>query len=41
LPSRVLGYVVEWASMLKQELINNRNMIQSVGNFFKIPPVQA
>jgi hypothetical protein len=39
LPSRILGYVVEWASMHKQELMNNWNMIQSVGKYNKIPPL--
>jgi hypothetical protein len=39
LPSRILGYVIEWASMHKQELINDWNMIQSAGKYFKIPPL--
>jgi hypothetical protein len=39
LPSRILGYVVEWASMHKQELMNNWNMIQSAGKYLKIPPL--
>jgi hypothetical protein len=39
LPSRILGYVVEWASMHKQELMNNWDMIQSVGKYNKIPPL--
>ena len=39
LPSRILGYVVEWASMYKQELMNNWNMLQSAGQYFKIPPL--
>ena len=39
LPSRVLGYVVEWASLHKQELMDNWNMIKSVGTCFKIDPL--
>jgi hypothetical protein len=39
LPSRILGYVVEWASMHKQELMNNWNMIQAAGKYYKIPPL--
>ena len=39
LPSRILGYVVEWASMHKQELMENWNMLQSVGKCKKIPPL--
>ncbi|MCL2766004.1 MAG: DUF4160 domain-containing protein [Treponema sp.] len=39
LPSRIHGNVVEWASMHKQELIDNWNLLQSVGKFNKIPPL--
>jgi hypothetical protein len=39
LPSRILGYVVEWASMHKQELMENWNMLQSAGKYEKIPPL--
>jgi len=39
LPARILGYVVEWASLHKQELISNWNMLQSVGKYFKITPL--
>jgi hypothetical protein len=39
LPARILGYVVEWASMHKQELKDDWNMIQSVGKYFKIQPL--
>ena len=38
-PARVLGYVVEWASMHKQALMNNWNMLQSTGTYCKIPPL--
>jgi len=39
LPPRVLGYVIEWASLHKPELMDNWNMIQSAGKFFKIKPL--
>jgi len=39
LPARVLGYVIEWASMHKQELMNNWNTLQSAGKYFRIPPL--
>ena len=29
LPSRIHGYVIEWASMHKQELIENWNMVRT------------
>jgi hypothetical protein len=39
LPSRILGYVVEWASMHKQELKENWDMLQTAGKFEKILPL--
>jgi len=39
LPARIFGYVTEWASMHKQELMNDWNMIQTAGKYFKIPPL--
>jgi hypothetical protein len=39
LPSRILGYVIEWASMHKQELMNNWNMLQSGCTYSGIPPL--
>jgi hypothetical protein len=39
LPSRIRGYVIEWASMHQQELMYNWNMIQSTGKSFKIEPL--
>jgi len=39
LPSRILGYVVEWASMHKQELKENWDMLQTAGKCKKIPPL--
>lgn len=38
-PSRILGYVVEWASMHKQELIADWDMIQATGKYLKIQPL--
>ena len=39
LPSRILGYVIEWASLHKQELMEDWSMIQAVGKYFKIEPL--
>ena len=39
LPSRILGYVVEWSSMHKQELMENWSMLQLTGKYKKIPPL--
>ena len=39
LPSRIHGYVIEWASMHKQELLENWNMGQAEGKYFKIDPL--
>jgi hypothetical protein len=39
LPSRILGYVIEWASLHKQELMEDWNMVQTVGKYFKIKPL--
>jgi hypothetical protein len=39
LPSRIHGYVIEWASMHKQELIENWNMVRTGGEYKKIKPL--
>ncbi|MCL2800145.1 MAG: DUF4160 domain-containing protein [Treponema sp.] len=39
LPARILGLVVEWAELHKDELIKNWEMIQKTGNFIKIEPL--
>ena len=39
LPGRVLGIVIEWAEMHKQELIDNWNTIMETGFFKKITPL--
>jgi hypothetical protein len=39
LPARILGSVIEWASLHKQELIEDWNSIQETGKYFKIEPL--
>jgi hypothetical protein len=39
LPSRIHGYVIEWASMHKQELIENWNIAKITGKYNKIKPL--
>jgi hypothetical protein len=39
LPSRVLGLAMEWANLHKAELLENWNMVQKDGKFFKIEPL--
>ena len=39
LPSRIHGYVIEWASMHKQELMENWSMIRAGGEYKKIKPL--
>jgi len=39
LPSRILGLVMEWADLHKEELINNWNLIKATGDFNKIQPL--
>jgi len=39
LPSRIHGYVIEWASMHKQELMENWNMVRTGGEYKKIKPL--
>ena len=39
LPARVLGLVVEWAELHKKELLENWDMVQKTGNYFKIKPL--
>ena len=39
LPSRVLGFVIEWASLHQQELLNNWESLNNVGTFTKIAPL--
>jgi hypothetical protein len=39
LPSRVLGLVMEWANLHKDELLENWKTVQKDGKFFKIEPL--
>ncbi|GMO57400.1 MAG: DUF4160 domain-containing protein [Treponemataceae bacterium] len=39
LPPRVLGLVMEWAGLHKDELLENWNMVQKTGKWFKIEPL--
>jgi len=39
LPARILGLVIEWADLHKDELINNWEMVKNTGKFIKIDPL--
>ena len=39
LPSRVLGFVIEWASLHQQELLNNWESLNNVDTYTKIAPL--
>jgi hypothetical protein len=39
LPARILGLVMEWAELHKEELMDNWNLIQETGKFRKILPL--
>jgi hypothetical protein len=39
LPPRVLGLVMEWAELHKNELLKDWNMVQESGEWFKIEPL--
>ena len=39
LPPRVLGLVMEWAELHKEELLENWDMVQKTGEWFKIEPL--
>jgi hypothetical protein len=39
LPPRVLGLVMEWAGLHKNELLENWNMVKETGKWFKIEPL--
>ena len=39
LPPRVLGLVIEWAGLHKNELLEDWNMVQETGKRFKIEPL--
>jgi len=39
LPPRVLGLVIEWAGLYKNELLENWNMLRETGKYMKIEPL--
>ena len=39
LPPRVLGLAMEWAGLHKNELLENWEMVQKTGKYFKIEPL--
>jgi hypothetical protein len=39
LPARVKGLVIEWATLHKQELIDNWNSLTKTGMYKKIAPL--
>jgi len=39
LPPRVMGLAMEWARIHQAELLENWNMVQDSGNFYKIDPL--
>jgi hypothetical protein len=39
LPPRVLGLVMEWAGLHKNELLDDWNIVQETGKWFKIEPL--
>jgi hypothetical protein len=39
LPARILGLVIEWTELHKDELLENWNLVQATGKWFKIEPL--
>jgi len=39
LPARILGLVIEWAELHKEELMRDWEMVKSTGKYFKIDPL--
>jgi hypothetical protein len=39
LPPRILGLVMEWAGLHKEELMENWDLLQSTGKYNKIDPL--
>ena len=39
LHARILGLVIEWAELHKNELIQNWDMVKTTGKYFKIAPL--
>jgi hypothetical protein len=39
LPARILGLVIEWAELHKEELMQNWDMVKTSGKYVKIDPL--
>ena len=39
LPPRVMGLAMEWARLHQAELLENWNMVQTDGKYFKVEPL--
>jgi len=39
LPARILGLVIEWADLHKDELMKNWDMVRTTGKYIKIDPL--
>ena len=39
LPARILGLVIEWSELHKNELIQNWDMVKNTGKYIKIEPL--
>jgi hypothetical protein len=39
LPARVMGLVMDWAELHRDELLQNWNMVKDTGKYFKIAPL--
>jgi hypothetical protein len=39
LPARILGLVIEWAELHKDELMRDWDMVKTRGDYFKIAPL--
>ena len=39
IPARILGLVIEWAELHKEELMRDWDMVKTTGQYFKIDPL--
>jgi hypothetical protein len=39
LPARILGLVIEWGVLHRDDLMRNWNMVKDTGEYFKIDPL--
>jgi hypothetical protein len=37
--ARILGLIIEWAELHKEELMRNWNMVKTTGKYYKIDPL--